>query len=303
MGSKHIATHRSLTVLQWRVASPNRYMQKSGNHLFPDLHLVSHCSLICTLCARVCVCVCGCDWCECCRYLNVVGGIRPSRCLVAVISASIHCCKHILMRVLVCACRLQVDQVVNWHEFPYSISCLHTAPSRCPTVSGHWITPGTDSVVQHTAGSTAAQHFYLLSLSSVEPDNDSTCIKLKLFFPPSILLIMYWLLSLVWRLTRIQGVLRCCVFLEEAPQSKQSNKSSLNGWSNQTLLLLLLLLHTITGVCLSVKSEEVKSDCFLHLDQFLLTLRLWTYVWADVIVSSAPEARLHSAGSGHTHLW
>ena len=60
-------------------------------------------------------------------------------------------------------------------------------------------------------------------------------------------------ITLVWRLTRIQGLLRCCVFLKEAPQSELSNKSSLNGWSNQTLLLLL---HTITDVCLCLWSQK-----------------------------------------------
>ena len=192
MGSEHIATHRSPTVLQWRVASPNRYMQEpsapwptSGFLLQPDLHIVCPC---------VCVCVCGCDCCECCRYLNVVGGIRPSGCFAAVISASIHCCKHILMHVLVCARRLQVSSS--------KLACLNS-PTAFPVFSQHPhsapLCLATGSHQEQTLWFSRPQHniraleYFFISLTKA---NISTCIELKLFFPPSILWTMYWLLSL-----------------------------------------------------------------------------------------------------------
>ena len=138
------------------------------------------------MCVCVCVCVCifKCGW-----------GYKTNS-----MPCSCHICKYTLLQthLNVCACLCmqasgRSSSKLAMFEFPYSISCLHTAPSQCPTVSGHWITPRTDSVIQQTAGSTAAQHFYLLSLLSFKPDNISTCIKLKLFFPPCI---MYWLLPL-----------------------------------------------------------------------------------------------------------
>ncbi len=166
---------------------------------------------------------------------------------------------------LQCAFALQVNQV---GIFPHSISCLHAAPSQCSSLSGQQIIPQTKVGKQTTGCSTTSELCYSSLLIPVHSQNFSTrfsaSYKVTNLFPILSLDSILSTSTVVRRFTRIQGLSRCCVLLEEA-QRKLSNSCTSRGHeeevNNQSSFSLFFVLfkpvyfilttsHCSKGLCL-----------------------------------------------------